>query len=223
MWFSDRTQLLFDGSQALGLKKGHRLKWKVRFRWTFIVAMPTLRITSIWLSTLLLLSEGFLKVSHYLKASELSIGHWREQAVEADFLFLTNVLVNEALIMHEVLMSCKDTTEEYIFVEMKKWEPHDTHLRLLLPAGCFPAIVSGPYDSRWDVHESTNGLSALVTTWPVPRQLPGRRLEPEVSGRRCAVPGFHLPGREGRLHELPSRLLPAKLCLPVLKCQPPGW
>ena len=106
----------------------------------------------------------FLKVSHYLKDLELSIGHWREQEVEAHFLFLTNILVNEALIIREVLMSCKDTTEEYIFVEMKKWEPHDTHLRLLLLAGCFPAIVSGPYDSRWDVHESTNGLSALVTT-----------------------------------------------------------
>ena len=89
--------------------------------------------------------------------------------------------------------------------------------------GRFPASVPGSADSRWHVHEPAHGFTAPVPAGLVSRQLPRRRFQPEVPGRRGSIPGLHLPGGEGRLHELPTRLLPAKLCLPILKYQPPGW
>lgn len=89
--------------------------------------------------------------------------------------------------------------------------------------GRFPASVPGSADSRWHVHEPAHGLTASVPAGLVSRQLLRRRFQSEVPGRRGSIPGLHLPGGEGRLHELPTRLLPAKLCLPILKCQPPGW
>lgn len=84
-------------------------------------------------------------------------------------------------------------------------------------AGRFSATITGPTDPRRYVHEPAHGFPAPVSAGPVSGQLLGRRLQPEIPGGCGAVPGLHLPGGEGRLHELLTRLLPAKLCLPVLK------